>query len=135
MPAEVLCVGRGGAARTLAAELLPEGALRVGVAWQGNPDYPRDHERSVPLRKRAAGTVQGVRLFSLQKGRGVEQLAEVADLLPITDLAASLDNDGAFVDTAAVLQHLDLLVTSDSALPPISRGPWGAGLDGGAVRP
>src|SRR5262249_38603289 len=44
------------------------------------------------------------------------QLAGVADLFPVTDLGSRLDETGgAFMDTAAVMKNLDLVVTSDTA--------------------
>ncbi len=58
----------------------------------------------------------GVQLISLQKGPGVEQLAAVSEQMRIENLAPELDAAGAFVDTAAVLQGLDLMITSDTAI-------------------
>jgi hypothetical protein len=63
------------------------------------------------------GRLPGVRLYSLQKGPGVEQLGPVAPLFPVTDLGSRLDEGGgAFLDTAAVMKHLDLVVTCDTAI-------------------
>jgi ADP-heptose:LPS heptosyltransferase len=57
-----------------------------------------------------------VRLYSLQKGFGAEQLAAAAHL-QIEDLGAELDNaTGAFMDTVAVMKCLDLMITSDTAI-------------------
>jgi hypothetical protein len=50
--------------------------------------------------------------MSLQKGAGTEQLAEVRDLFAVTELGSRLQD---FVDTAAVMKNLDLVITSDSA--------------------
>ncbi len=99
----------------------PVGAVpgfRVGIAWQGSPTYQGDRHRSLPLRHFAPlARLPGVRLISLQKGAGAEQLAEVAERWGVLDLGQRLDEGpGAFLDTAAVMQHLDLLVTSDSAI-------------------
>ncbi|HEX3726273.1 MAG TPA: tetratricopeptide repeat protein, partial [Pirellulales bacterium] len=96
--------------------LSPRGGLRVGIAWQGNPDYKGDRYRSIPLACFAPlATVCGVRLISLQKGHGQEQLA--AATFEIEDLGSQLDNEGhAFFDTAAVMQNLDLVITSDTAI-------------------
>jgi hypothetical protein len=92
----------------------PTDGLRVGIVWQGNPKHDKDRERSAPLRLFAAlARVEGVRLFSLQKGFGTEQLAGIAGLFPVTDLGPGLED---FVDTAAVLANLDLVVTVDSAV-------------------
>src|SRR5207248_11489066 len=60
--------------------------------------------------------VEGVRLVSLQKGPGVEQLHVLAGRFPVMELVEELDTEGgAFLDTAAVMKNLDLVVTSDTA--------------------
>ena len=49
--------------------------FKVGIAWQGNPRYPTDNSRSLPLRHFQPLTrIPGVTLFSLQK-EGTDQLA------------------------------------------------------------
>jgi tetratricopeptide (TPR) repeat protein len=99
--------------------------LRVGIGWQGNPKYRGDRHRSIPLARFAPlAAVPGVRLFSLQKGHGSEQLAEWGEQWGLTDLGRELDEGGAgaFVDTAAVLRQLDVVVTSDTALAHLAGG-------------
>jgi tetratricopeptide (TPR) repeat protein len=98
--------------------------LKIGIVWQGNPAYRRDMYRSIPLRHFAPmARLEGVRLFSLQKGHGTEQLREVADSFPVTDLGGRLgERAGAFTDTAAALVNLDLLVTSDTAVVHLAGG-------------
>jgi len=95
-----------------------EKALRVGIAWQGRTNYRGDRLRSIPLTEFAPlAALPGVRLFSLQKGPGSEQLASLAGHFHVTDLGSTLDlSDGAFLDTTAVMQNLDLVVTSDTAI-------------------
>jgi hypothetical protein len=67
------------------------GGLKVGLVWQGNPQFAGDRYRSVRLEHfRALAEVSGVRLFSLQKGKGSEQLGEVAGKLNL-DLLISVD--------------------------------------------
>ena len=56
--------------------------------------------------------VPGVQLFSLQKGFGTEQIAELAGRFPITELGSQLHD---FMDTAAVMQNLDLVISADSS--------------------
>ena len=92
------------------------GQIRVGVAWQGNPKFGRDHLRSIPLQAYAPfAKVAGVQLFSLQKHHGREQIAECG--FQIHDLDSELDGGShAFVDTAAAIQNLDCLIVSDSSL-------------------
>jgi len=60
--------------------------------------------------------IDGVRLVNLQKGTGAEQIAG-NEGLEIIDLGPQLDEvAGPFMDTAAVMKNLDLVVTSDTAV-------------------
>ena len=87
--------------------------LKIGIAWQGNPDFRKDCFRSIPLTHFGMlAETPGVRLFSLQFGTGREQLAQYVDSWPITDLGDEL---GDFSNTAAIMKNLDLVITSDSA--------------------
>ena len=98
--------------------LADHAGFKVGIGWQGNRKYVGDRLRSVPLRHFAAlARVPGVRLFSLQKGAGAEQIAEVAGDCPVVDFGADFDTKhGTFMDTAAVMRNLDLVITSDTAV-------------------
>ncbi len=91
--------------------------LKVGINWQGNRKYAGDFHRSIPLKYfEALARIPGVRLFSLQKNDGVEQLAQVAGKIEVTELGSRLGVDtGPFRDTAALTTCLDLFVTSDTA--------------------
>lgn len=95
----------------------PVRQLRVGIHWQGNPAFPKDRFRSIPLRYfEPLARTAGVSLVSLQKGTGREQLANGASF-PVLDLNLSLEEiHGPFVDTAAILKCLDLVITSDTSL-------------------
>jgi hypothetical protein len=99
-------------------QLAPIRGLKIGIAWQGSLKYRGDRHRSFRLAQFAPlSRLAGVRLFSLQKGPGTEQLREVADGFDVTDLGSRLDEaSGAFLDSAAVMKNLDLVITSDSAL-------------------
>jgi tetratricopeptide (TPR) repeat protein len=86
--------------------------LKVGIAWQGSPKHITDRQRSVPLTAFAPlAALAGVRLYSLQKDAGTEQLRSVP--FPIADLGPRLAD---FSDTAAVVSALELVVSVDSAL-------------------
>ena len=98
------------------AELAGYSGLRVGIVWQGQRKFRTDHLRSMPLTCFAPlAQVPGVRLISLQKGDGCQQIAELNGAFPVLDLSERIDRDGAFLDTAAIMQNLDLIVTSDTA--------------------
>ncbi len=95
-------------------ELGPAGPLRIGIAWQGNPRNRRDRQRSFRLaRFEPLAAVAGVRLVSLQKGAGTEQIGELGDRFGVLDLGSRLDD---LMASAAVMRNLDLVVTLDSAL-------------------
>ena len=92
--------------------------FKIGVVWQGNPDPEADRARSMPLTALAplAG-IAGVRLISLQKGAGEEQLSNLPPSLQVETLGADFDAGAdAFVDTAAAMTCLDLVVTCDTSI-------------------
>jgi hypothetical protein len=61
--------------------------------------------------------VPGVRLISLQKNVGIEQLAGVPPEMTVETLGDDFDaGTDAFVDTVAVMMNLDLVITSDTAI-------------------
>jgi hypothetical protein len=105
-------------------ELAARPGFKVGIAWQGSPGYGDDRERSTRLAYfEPLARLPGVRLLSLQKGFGSEQLAEVADRFPVEDLGSRLDEtSSAFMDTAAVMKCLDLVVTVDTMLGHLAGG-------------
>jgi tetratricopeptide (TPR) repeat protein len=99
-------------------ELRSLGRFLVGVAWQGSPTYAHDRLRSFHLAQlEPLARLPGVTLISLQKGLGAEQVREVSDRFSIVDLSDRIDREtGPFLDTAAIMQSLDLVIGCDSAL-------------------
>jgi tetratricopeptide (TPR) repeat protein len=91
--------------------------FRVGIAWRGNPKAPGP-SRAIPLETfLPLARVPGVRLISLQKNDGVDELADLPDGMTIETLGAGFDSgEGAFLDTAAVMMSLDLVITSDTSI-------------------
>ena len=85
------------------------GGFRIGVCWQGNRQHPDDGIRSFPPEHfQAITAVPGVELVSLQKGEPTP---------PGMNTLEGLDeSSGAFMDTAAVMRHLHLVITCDSAI-------------------
>lgn len=91
-------------------------AYKVGIAWQGNPIGQIDRGRSVPLVEFAPlAALPGIRLISLQRHHGLKQLGRLPSDMNVETLGAFDEGDAAFVDTAAIMQCLDLIVVSDSA--------------------
>ena len=91
--------------------------FKVGIAWQGNPQFPGDRQRSIPLAHYAPlAKIAGVRLVNLQKGPGLEQLREFCKPWSVIDWSDEVDTSaGPFMDTAAIMKNLDLVITSDTA--------------------
>ena len=86
--------------------------LRVGVRWQGNPLYENDLMRSIPVPAREAlAGIPGVSLFSLQRDDGADGLHPDSPILNVGPELATWE------DTAAVVQCLDLVISSCTSVP------------------
>jgi tetratricopeptide (TPR) repeat protein len=103
-------------------ELASIPGVKVGIAWQGNSQHPMDRQRSAPLSRFEPLALAGVHLISLQKGTGSEQREGLAGRFTVTDFTARLDESGAFMDTAAVMKNLDLVITTDTAVAHLAGG-------------
>jgi hypothetical protein len=92
--------------------------FRIGIAWQGNPDVKIDRGRSVPLSEfTPLARRPGVRLISLQKNHGLDQLRTLPAEATVETLGDGFDSGpDAFIDTAAVMSNLDLIITSDTSI-------------------
>ena len=97
-------------------ERLSTHGFKIGIAWQNAGASHLDKLRSIPLREFAAlGAIPGVRLISLQKGAGVEDIPAAA--FQVETLGDNFDEGGgAFLDSAAVMMNLDLVVTPCNAI-------------------
>jgi hypothetical protein len=92
----------------------PPPTLNVGIAWGGNPKHGRDKHRSISLSLLSPlGAIEGIALFSMQKGKPAEQLQNPPPNLKIMEMAV-LCND--FADTAAAMAALDLVITVDTSI-------------------
>jgi tetratricopeptide (TPR) repeat protein len=89
-------------------------ALKVGVAWAGNPKHRNDRNRSMPISALAplAG-VADLFFISLQKGPVGAQAADPAPGITLADFTAELHD---WVDTAALIANLDLVICVDTAI-------------------
>lgn len=92
--------------------------FRVGIAWQGNPDFQLDRLRSIPLQDfEPLAQVPGVRLLSLQKHNGAGQIDALSPRFEVLRFDDHLDvAHGTFMDTAALMKCLDLVITSDTSI-------------------
>ena len=69
--------------------------LKIGIAWQGNPAFPGDRQRSFRLERFAPlARLDGVELFSLQKGFGSEQVEQNAKQFTVQNLGPGLEPRG-----------------------------------------
>jgi len=100
------------------AKAIGPAGFKIGIVWQGRPHYSVDESRSFALRFfEPLSRVEGVRLISLQKGAGSEQLATLPAGMRVETLGPEFDSGpNAFLDTAAIMQHLDLIITSDTSV-------------------
>jgi tetratricopeptide (TPR) repeat protein len=95
--------------------LEPMGGLRIGLVWGGNPRYPNDRWRSASLRQLAQlASVPGVTFISLQKGPPADQAATPPPGMTLVDWTAELED---FADTAALVNALDLIISTDTSVP------------------
>ncbi len=84
---------------------------RIGLAWQGNPNYGGDRKRSLPL-SALSPLADRASLLALQQGKGIEARA---DWLTRPDADVDAGEDG-FVDTAALMANCDLVITSCTSI-------------------
>jgi hypothetical protein len=93
-------------------------SLKVGLCWQGNPKFPEDKLRSIPLKSfEPLLEIENVDFFSLQKDFGSEQITNTAFKNKIYDYTQRFDSgESIFVDVAALMKSLDLIVSIDSAI-------------------
>jgi tetratricopeptide (TPR) repeat protein len=96
---------------------LDPASFNIGICWQGNPARKIDAGRSIPVRAFAplAG-IPGVQLVSLQKHFGLDQLQDLPGSMSVRQLDGFDEGPDAFVDSAALLQGLDLLVSADTSI-------------------
>ena len=90
--------------------------IKIGLVWAGNPHNRLDLHRSVALSKlEPLLTIPNTTFFSLQFGNS--SLDPIAPHLRerLVDLSGMLDLDARFVDSAAVMETLDLIITVDTS--------------------
>ncbi|HEY8007928.1 MAG TPA: DUF6165 family protein [Methylocella sp.] len=91
-------------------------AFCVGVGWQGNKFI--NLQRSIPLECFAPlSAIKGVRLISLMKDQDSLNVKAAGGEFTIEGLGVHFDSGAdSFVDCAAVMKNVDLVVTSDTSI-------------------
>lgn len=88
--------------------------FKIGVVWTGSLSYRANHRRSTgPESFIGLTNIPGVQLFSLYKGDAHKDFIASGMAGLIVD-ACNSDRD--FADTAAVIDEMDLLITTDTAV-------------------
>jgi tetratricopeptide (TPR) repeat protein len=95
----------------------PSPKRRIGLVWQGNPVGSIDRGRSIPLE--GLGPLMDLpdtRFIVLQKQHGLDQIQRsgFSDRLIIPPAPFDDGPDG-FLDTAALMMSLDMIISSDTA--------------------
>ena len=115
--------------------------FKVGIAWQGNPwGAPGDRGRSIPLaafhplllyRGGTAGGSSACRRISDVEAARRSARRHDGRARSATTSTAGKD---AFIDTAAVMSNLDLVITSDTAVANVAGALGRPGLDRAPAR-
>jgi tetratricopeptide (TPR) repeat protein len=104
--------------------------FKVGICWQGNDKYSTPFLRSVVAAKSAPlnlfaqlGSVEGVSVYNLQRETGTDQLNSIHNNFKLITFEGDFDSsNGRFMDTAAVMRNLDLIITIDTSIGHIAAG-------------
>jgi len=96
---------------------LGDQGFKIGVAWQGSFGRAA-RSRSVKLEQLfELSQIENVRLISLQKNYGAEQLDDLPAGMKVETLGEDYDaGPDAFLDTAAIMESLDLVISPDTAI-------------------
>jgi tetratricopeptide (TPR) repeat protein len=101
------------------AARMPSGVFKIGINWgAGHSNNNTFAQRDIPLASFAPlAALEGVQLISLQKGPAVSQIAGVSFRDRIMLLNADPNPEAElFLDTAAAMCELDLVVTCDTSV-------------------
>lgn len=90
--------------------------FRIGICWSGNAHS--NLQRSIPLASFAPlAAIPGVRLVGLKKDQGPLEVETKGHRFVVESLGGDFDaGPDSFIDCAAVMASLDLVVTSDTSV-------------------
>ncbi len=113
-------------------QLAADKNFKIGICWQADVHNDSSRlliaRRGIPLDLIAQlHDIPGISWYSLQKKEGLEQLTTLSKDFNLKIFSDAFDEThGNFMDTAAVMMHMDLIISIDSAI---------AHLAGGLARP
>ena len=104
--------------------------FKIGICWQGNDNYATPMLRATVAQKSVHPKafapicqVPGVSVYSLQKTTGTDQLKDLPNNMRIITFDGDFDqSNGRFMDTAAVIKNLDLVITVDTSISHLASG-------------
>lgn len=104
--------------------------FKIGICWQGNLNYSTQFLRTAVATKYMTVThflpltdVKGVSVYSLQKMQGTNLPDNLPDDSKLITFAGDFDESaGRFMDTAAIMQHLDLVISIDTSVCHLAAG-------------
>ncbi|MGA7936907.1 MAG: tetratricopeptide repeat protein [Kovacikia sp.] len=92
----------------------PLTSLKVGIVWSGNPENPYNRTRACPLELLLPlAEIPGIQLHSLQKDLSPADQERLRAHPEVRNLREQLTD---FVETAALLDQLDLVISVDTAV-------------------
>ncbi len=112
-PASYLPIPAGNRRQVWEDRLGQHDRLRVGLVWSGNPKHKNDHNRSIPSRMFSSILDADATFVSLQKDLTSADKAILLERADIVDLTAHFTD---FMETAALISCLDLVVTVDTSV-------------------
>jgi hypothetical protein len=88
--------------------------LHVGLCWAGSPKHPNDRRRSIdPAQLAPLANVRNVRFYALQKELTLAQTRRLPSSVNLIDFGPDLQD---FVETAAAIANLDLVIAVDTSI-------------------
>lgn len=102
--------------------------FRIGLCWHVDPEHEIDKSpwalRSVPVSLFVPlSDIPGTSFYSLQKINGEEQLKNVPDSFNVHTFGYNFDEKhGRFMDSAAVIMNLDLVICVDTSIAHLAAG-------------
>lgn len=98
--------------------------FKIGICWHANDSYATPAlqaiaaQRSIHVSQFAPlWNIPGVTVYSLQRVTGTDQVAELDDNHKLITFDETFDRDhGRFMDTAALVKNLDLVISIDTSM-------------------